>query len=250
MKRLIILALASLPLSVSAATTLDEILARPPAVNENPAGPDIRFTGLRDTAMAYGAQAGLAYQNEINLKQVLTRSQELDVIYNFGALMIDGVIVPPVLTEASNYYDQQSPNTIRLVDQAFNIEAQARFSYVAPDWRQYVLKTYMPPNSAVLMPPKDEAEVGLWKKFVKEGFEEGQRQAKVILQENFARLSRDFSGMALSLKLMNEGKITRPFVASSKYDVTGKPAENMNIGDMVLKITANPEFVHDKKKWK
>lgn len=235
---------------VQAAQTLQEVISNPPKIISNSAIPEVRYAGLRDTAMAYGAQAGLAYQNEINLSQVLKRSDYLDQIYNFGALMIDGVIVPPVLIRAENAYDQSSPNTIRLIGESFNIEEQARFSYVAPDWRTYLVKNYVAPSKSALMPPANDAEVALWKQFVQEGFEEGQRQANVILQENYARLNRDFNGMALALKLMIEEKITRPFVASNTTDVTGNPDEVMNVNDTVLRITANPRFNMEKKTWK
>ena len=63
---------------------------------------------MKETALTFGAQAGLAYASwELN-KILETQSAQLDKIYNFNSIMSrgpDGVMVlPPVISEAKSLY--------------------------------------------------------------------------------------------------------------------------------------------------
>lgn len=73
---------------------------------------------------------------------IQTDSRQLDAIYNFNALMIQGKVVPPVISEANDLYNQKGTDQIRLTKRVYNIEKQASFSSTAPNWRSYLNVNY------------------------------------------------------------------------------------------------------------
>lgn len=231
--------------------TLDAILKAEPASPERVDIPSIRFNAIRETALTYGSQAGLARRSFENFKRLERQANYLDVIYNFQALMIEGNVVPPVLTETNEVYDQSSDDMLRVIGKVFRIESQARFVYTTPTWRSYLMNTYeFDSNVVAAVAPQNEAEQKVWKEAVEEGFKLGQEQADEILKANFALLQRDIKGMVLYHKLLDQGMVTRPFVASNKTAVTKAEDGSMHVGEVFLRITASPEFVTETDQWK
>ncbi len=229
--------------------TLEELVITVPAAPESHGVSEIRYGALRDTAVSYGAQAGLARRN-YEIQQTLDRQGAyLDQVYSFQALMVEGNVLPPVLTQADDVYDQQSDTVLRIVNNIYRIETQARFTYAPPTWRAYLQRDYTFNPPSVSLAPKDDKESALWKRFVAEGFAAGMQQADAIFEENMARLNRDFNGMARYRVLLAKGMVTRPFVASANVGTTGT-GNAMHVGETVLRITATPQFVTEPGDWK
>ena len=82
--------------STKAPMGLAEILKETPASPDGGNIPTIRFNAIRETAITFGAQAGLARRSFENLKRLERQASELDVIYNFQALIVEGNVIPPV----------------------------------------------------------------------------------------------------------------------------------------------------------
>lgn len=231
--------------------SLNEILQGLPTSPDSSGIPPIRFNAIRETAITYGSQAGLARRNHENLRQLETSAQKLDVVYNFQALMVEGNVVPPVLIELNDVFDQASDDLLRVIGKVFRIEQQARFSYTPPTWRSYLMNSYdFDQNVVANVAPKTDEELKVWRAAVQEGFKLGEQLADANLKENFARLAKDFYGMVLYHRMLADGMVTRPFVASSNLGVTRAKDGSMHVGEVVLRITANPDFVESPGSWK
>ena len=77
----------------------------------------------------------------------------------------------------------------------------------------------------------------------------GVEQADNILAENFARLKREMLGMILYRRLLKDGMVTRPYVASTNQKVIRAEDGSLHLDEVFLRITANPDFVDDSGKW-
>lgn len=87
-------------------------------------GQDVRYKNIYDHArsIAIRASMGTSLNNFDDVIQ--SKARELDAIYNFQPLMIADRVVPPVITEARNLYNQLGKDQIRLSTAVFNIDKQ------------------------------------------------------------------------------------------------------------------------------
>jgi defect-in-organelle-trafficking protein DotC len=221
-------------------------------VNPNPAEHinQMREEALKDVAMSVGAQSGLHWRSE-RINDVLKQhSKELDITYDFNQLILDKNVLPPVLTEARKTLNLDSPDTIRIADQTYQIVSQAKFVTTPPTWRDYLWMDYpQPPIPDTGILPHNNIEKKAWQKLAHKGWEEGIRQADIIYSENLSRLERDYKGMGLYRKLRMQNIVSAPFVATTELGVTGG-GSNLNVNDKVLKITALPALQPNSKRWK
>jgi defect-in-organelle-trafficking protein DotC len=226
-------------------------------VDSTPSGPStsrtelsqLRGKALRDTAMSLGAQAGLASASEqINLRTA-RRRKDLETIYNFNALMLPHGVMPPVLEFGDNTLNLDSPNAIRVADRTYKIVAQARFATTAPNWREYLWLTFSkPPLPDRTLLPRSVEESKVWRSGIRAGWEKGQQQAYNIFQQNLARLKRDFRGMLLYRKLLEEKMISPPFVSRTELGITGD-GDDMRVNDQVLRIVELPKLQTNSRHW-
>lgn len=209
----------------------------------------IRSQALQDTALSVGAQAGLTWRaNQIN-DILQAHSKELDQIFNFNRLMLSDHVLPPVLQTSEKNMKLDGINTIRLSDQIYIIQSQARFVTTPPNWREYLWMNFkapdIPPDN---MLPKTKAERKIWEQYVAIGWQQGVQQGDLILRDNLARLTRDVKGMILYRTLLAENMVSKPFVQRSDLGVTGG-GESLRINDQILQITALPQLQVDSNKW-
>lgn len=233
------------------APTLDELLRSATASSEiassiNP----MRREALRTTALSIGTQAGLAYGYNANQQRLETISLQMDKTYPFQALMMEGNVVPPVISEVREVYDQQSSSQLRLTDKERTILAPPRFAYAAPSWRDYYAHEFSYDAAAVAnVTPKTPDEQALWKASMAEGYQLGRDQSNKVLDNDSARLARDLNGMRLYHQLLNAGKVTKPYVSVVHLGVTGDKNSVMKEGESLLQISATPEFVMNPNLW-
>ncbi len=209
----------------------------------------IRRQALEDTALSLGAQGGLAWAaDEIDGRLEKDRWQ-LETIYNFNGMLLPHAVMPPVLVESNNNANLADPDTLRVSDKTYEIVKQARFVTTPPNWREYIWLHYSKPAlpDRVLL-PRTNAERKLWRDAVSRGWQKGIEQAYSIFQQNLARLKRDYSGMILYRKLLQEHMVSAPYVSHTDLGVTGDGA-NMHINDQVLRITVLPKLQTDSNSW-
>lgn len=211
---------------------------------------NLRAKSLQDSAMSIGAQGGLAWASEKINARMNDDSRYLDTIYNFNAMVLSHGVVPPVLEEGDNTLNLDDPNTIRVSDRTYKILKQARFATTPPNWREYLWLTYSKPalpDKTLL--PKNASEQKIWKEGIHAGWEKGVAQSYSIFQQNLARLKREYRGMVLYRKLLQEKMISPPFVARTELGVTGNGSD-MRVNDQVLRIVELPKLQTNSKNWK
>lgn len=205
---------------------------------------------LKEFAMGLGAQAGLAWASERMNSKMTDDRKYLDTIFNFNGMMLTHGVIPPVLVEGDFSLNLDDPTTIRVADRTYKIVKQARFATTAPNWREYLWLDYPAPK----MPeraflPHNQAEQVYWREGIRIGWERGIQQGYTIFQENLARLKRDFRGMILYRKLLQERMISPPFVSRTELGVTGD-GNDMRVNDQVLRIVELPQLQTSAKNWK
>jgi defect in organelle trafficking protein DotC len=210
----------------------------------------IRTKALEDTAMSLGAQGGLYSASEkINLR--LEQDKKfLESTYNFSGMMLSHGVLPPVLVQGDFSLNLADPNTIRVADKTYKIVEQAHFATTPPNWRDYLWMSYSKPEIPhKFLLPRDKEEGKIWAKAIHTGWEKGTQQAYEIFHQNLARLKRDYTGMILYRKLLQEKMISMPYVSRTELGVTGD-GNDMRVNDQVLRITELPQLQTETKNWK
>jgi defect-in-organelle-trafficking protein DotC len=230
---------------------LESVRVSPITSSTSPTGVGkLRAQMLRDTAMAIGAQGGLAWASEQMNVQMNKDDQYLDSIFNFNGMMLSHGVLPPVLEEGDNSLNLSDPDTIRVADRTYKIIAQARFATTPPNWREYLWLNYPKPalpDRSLL--PRSSEEQKIWKHYTQIGWQNGIAQSYSIFQQNLARLKRDFRGMMIYRKLLQEKMISPPFVARTELGVTGDGSD-MRVNDQVLRIVELPRLQTNSRNWR
>jgi defect-in-organelle-trafficking protein DotC len=219
------------------------------AEGSSPAISQIRIKVLEETAMSLGAQGGLAIKSQQINDKLKNNQWSLETIYNFNGMLLSHGVLPPVLVESDQSLNLSDPNTIRVADKTYKIVAQARFATTPPNWRDYLLMPFNKPEmpNKILL-PRTEEERKIWVKSIRLGWEKGLQQADSIFQQNLARLKRDYNGMILYRKLLQEKMVSAPYVSKTELGITGNGTD-MRINDQVLRITELPKLQTDAHNW-
>lgn len=178
---------------------------------------------------------------------ILANSREFDAIYDFAPLMIDNRVVPPVISEANNLYNQKGDTQVNTAAKIFKIVKQARFSSTAVNWREYL---NFPIESSAFekyayvagdMKPKDDVELKAWQDATVEGWELGVNQGNIMLKQAMERLNRDYLGMVRFHQFVMQGKLSMPVINHYKlYDTND--GTTMVLDENMLRISVLPTF--------
>lgn len=210
----------------------------------------IRLSAIKQASTSLGARGGLAWESR-NIDIMLShQSIFLDQTFDFNQLLLAHNVIPPVLTESNNNLNLDSDSTLRIAEKTYRILEPAHFVTVAPNWRDYLemrFKKPGPPDQTLL--PKSEAETALWNYYLKQGWEEGVKQADAVFTVNLNRLKRDYKGMVLYRELLTEHMVSAPFVSKAELGVTGN-ADELRINDQVLRIVAHSKLQPNAKQWR
>jgi defect-in-organelle-trafficking protein DotC len=229
---------------------LQQLSAPPPRIGLVSDDNSMREEALKNTALSLGAQAGLHWRSDQINATLKEDSKIHDQTYSFNSLLLDHNVLPPVLTEARQTLNLDSPDTIRIADQTYEIISQAKFVTTTPTWRDYLWMDYPQPripNEGIL--PHNNAEKKMWSEYSKKGWLHGIDQADEIYSENLSRLERDYKGMLLYRKLRTQNIVSAPFVARTELGITGG-GSNLNVNDQILRITALPALQPNSARWK
>jgi len=210
----------------------------------------LRVKSLKDSAMSIGAQGGLAWATDQMNEKLNIDSKYLDSVFNFNAMVLSHGVVPPVLVQGDNSLNLADPNTIRVADRTYKIVKQARFATTPPNWREYLWQTFTKPQlpDRTLLPRTDD-EQKIWRDGVNSGWQKGIEQSYSIFQQNLARLKRDYNGMILYRKLLQQKMISPPFVSRTELGVTGDGSD-MRVNDQVLRIEQLPKLQTSSRNWR
>lgn len=213
-------------------------------------GREMKLKGMQEYARSVAIRAGINAGLESVNQQIQDYSRQLDAIYNFQALMIEQRVVPPVITENNNLFNQTGTQEIRTSGKVYNIYSQARFSSVPLNWRSYLdfplessaYEKYS--YASTNLYPKNNIERQVWEEATKKGWEEGVNQAGIMLEQAFDRLNRDYVGMVRYHILALEGKVTLPIVSSYKLYNTNTGTK-MIMDENLIRLEVLPTFKSD-----
>lgn len=214
---------------------------------ENLLSRDIKLQAMYNYAKTVAIRAAMSSRLDEMSGVVSQHSRELDAIYNFSPLMIQQRVVPPVITEARDLYNQDGNLQIRLSDAIYNIEEQAYFSSTPPNWRSYLnfnntgnayeKLSYVTGD----MKPSNKLEEEVWVDGTVEGWNLGMRQANVVLEQALNRLNRDYIGMVRFHEMVLQGKVTMPSISNyNLYD--NNEGDRLILGEELLQIDVLPTF--------
>jgi len=218
-----------------------------PAIN------DVRAEALKETALRYGARAGL-YARTREINRLLDRqARRLDPVFLFAPLMLHGNVLPPVVQYGFDAVKlDPGQQQLRIVDALYVLVSPARLALAPPDWRSYLylpVERPEPPDESLLPDGGVAAEVALWEDYVARGWRAGVQQANRGFEVQLDRLERDLKGMALYRELLAKDMVTAPQLDRRVLGVTGDAA-TLAINDRIWRIEVNPRFVRDNPRWK
>jgi defect in organelle trafficking protein DotC len=213
----------------------------------------IRDQAINEAALAYGARGGLAYASK-RINAILNDERaSLAATWNIGPLEIVGPsgtrILPPVITQRSDVYQQPDANTVQIADLQYEIVSPARFTPVVPLWQTYLIMSWAAPEKPdYSVYPKDEKERAIWKAGVAQGFQAGEQQGLNIFRNNINRLQRDYAGMTTWATLVSQGKATSPVVAAALQPVTGG-GNKLTIGQGTIRLAEPAQLLANPANW-
>lgn len=183
---------------------------------------------VRQAAWRYGAQNGLAAENQVIRLLLNRRSRQLDEVFDFRSLVlpVDGsdiLMIPPVISETeANFAISESGDSARETGRIDEIIRPENYVKVPPTWRTYLdreVTVAQPPTDAVR--PQVEAEVAVWRQGVADGFAAGVRQSSETFMSDLNRLQRDIMGMARYRMLLASGKVRAPSIDIIRASASG-----------------------------
>lgn len=211
----------------------------------------LRAEALKESALAYGARAGLyARMREIN-RLLDEDAGALDQNFPFAPLLLAHHVTPPVIQSGRDTVRQHHDAQLQFADAVFAIVAPAKLAVTPPDWRTYLyVRAARPePPDETLRPDRGKtAEVELWERSVERGWRRGVRQADRTFTVQLNRLERDLSGMALYRELLAKNMVTPPRLTERQRGVT-MAGNTLLVNDRLLAIAENTRFVIDNQRW-
>jgi defect-in-organelle-trafficking protein DotC len=210
----------------------------------------IRAQALQEQALEFGAQSGLAARSREIKSSLSSRARDYDKVFRFDVAMLEPGLLPPVINEGRDAYEQTGTTKVRAASRIYTIEFPARLVNTPPKWQEY-LDSSQPdprlPHPSLL--PRDKDEQVIWDRWVATGWEQGVKQADQMFEGNLARLQRDFEGMLRYKKLYEQGLVTAPVMATSRLGVTGGGSE-MAIDDRIYEITVPANLDPNTRRWR
>ncbi|MDD4615517.1 MAG: type IV secretory system conjugative DNA transfer family protein [Alphaproteobacteria bacterium] len=217
-------------------------------------GLQIRADAIKEAALSYGARGGLAHRTFEIQRRLAEYDTSMSKAFNFKRLLIaapSGLLIePPVITEGLRAVIVSSGGqSAAVADRIYRINRIARIVTAARDWRLYLERDwgFVDPPATILL-PKTEEEKAAWKAFVKQGWEEGMKQAEETFEADIDRMVNDYTGMIRYRELLAQKMISPPFAAADDRGVTGGGSE-MRIGDRGVVIMGQSSLIPQSNIW-
>ena len=208
MIRLRILFAALLCLGVDAAfgedgppPTLEDLLALEPARETGTAfAEEKRRAAMRQAALGFGAQAGLARRGWEIAAMLERHADRLSAVYRFRDLMVHAhgfTVMPPVLGETSRAFRLGRDGTrAASARRVLRILEPERIVSAAPGWRAFLVRSWpVPERPAAVLFPRDTDETALWRGWLRDGWARGTALAEDVFAADLDRLNRAFEGL-------------------------------------------------------
>ena len=218
-------------------------------VKPDSVGLQIRADALREAALSYGARGGLASRTFEIQRRLAEYDTSLSKAFNFSRLLISApsglLIEPPIVSEAQRaVLVNAGGQAAAVADRIYRINRIARIVTAARNWHLYLERDWgrVDPPPGILLPKNDE-EKAAWNAFVKQGWDEGLKQAEETFESDV-----DFIGMIRYRELLAQGMISSPYALADDRGVTGGGSE-MRIGDRGVTITGPSALISKSTLW-
>ncbi|WP_234053728.1 MULTISPECIES: type IV secretory system conjugative DNA transfer family protein [unclassified Xanthobacter] len=204
----------------------------------------IRADLLSRSARKTGLRTGFAEEaGRINLALERTAAAFYGR-FDFRRLLVDGIVIPPVITEVRQVGQQQSDRLVHLAQGTFRIAVPARISLTAPTWRDYL--DVQPRSVASRGPdllPQNEAERRTYEEVAEAARADGIEEARALFEVNLARLERDFAGMKLYHDLARRGAVSLPKVTQQQRALAlSDGGARAVVGATTVELVVTPTF--------
>jgi defect-in-organelle-trafficking protein DotC len=220
----------------------------------NAVGLQIRSDAIREAALSYGARGGLASRTFEIQRRLAEYDASLSKAFNFERLLVaapSGLLIePPVISEAQRaVLVNAGGQAAAVADRIYRINRVARIVTAARDWRLYLERDWgrVDPPAGILLPKNDE-EKAAWEAYVKQGWEQGLKQAEETFESDVDRMTNDYIGMVRYRELLAQGMISPPYALADDRGVTGGGSE-MRIGDRGVTITGQSSLISKSSAW-
>lgn len=204
---------------------------------------DMRGREQIRAARTYALQKGVEWRYRQINALLQTEAAKLDAAFDFKRLiMSSGMLLPPVIDEAKESLNIETPDYAIAADRTYNILKDARIIGGSPSWRDYLLHQY--PVSKELNPailPRDESEQKRWAQASLEGWDDGIEQANVLHEIATNRLKRDFTGMLKYRELVAMGVVSEPVLAEGRVGIM-VDGKRLEVGRKTFRITLPADF--------
>lgn len=215
---------------------------------------NLRRDAMREAALSFGARGGLARRSFEIMRDLEGHEKALDQVFDFNRLLMQApsglMIEPPVIGESQDALVIEDEGVEAAVaDRVYNISKEAKIVTAARNWRNYLVVTWekIDPPPKILW-PKSVEEKKAWQSWVRQGWEEGYKQADEIFQISLDRLVADFNGMVRYRMLLAQGMVSAPYALHEDRGVTGGGAE-MRVGDRAIRITGPSQLQTGADQW-
>lgn len=233
------------------APSLNDLINQKSISDEDKEG-NFRLRVIKDTAYTLGFRGGVVNKSNELISILNSRADKLDLIFNFSSLISEDGVLPPVIVEASDIASF-SKDQIRVANHLYKIKIEERFVSNPPTWLDYLFTGLSTKFTDDYIPegikPKNNKEMKVWKESVKSGWEDGQKFAIDILEANFNRLVRDYTGMMRYSELLQQRMITKSKTARSVAVITGDKKQII-LGDELQRLIEKASFELDVDKWR
>ena len=217
-------------------------------------GLQIRADAIREGALSYGARGGLAHRTFEIQRRLAEYDTSLSKAFNFSRLLVAApaglLIEPPIVSEAQRaVLVNAGGQAAAVADRIYRINRVARIVTASRNWHLYLERDWgrVDPPPAILL-PKTPEEIIAWKAYVKQGWDEGVRQANDTFESDIDRLTNDFVGMVRYRELLAQGMISPPYALADDRGVTGGGNE-MRVGDRGVTITGQSSLIPKSTVW-
>jgi defect-in-organelle-trafficking protein DotC len=217
-------------------------------------GLQIRADAQREAALSYGARGGLALRTFQIQRRLAEYDASLSKTFDFSRLLIaapSGLLIePPIVSEAERAVLVKSGGQAAAVaDRIYRINRIARIVTAGRNWHLYLERDWgrVDPPPQILLPKTDEEKVA-WKAYVKQGWDQGLKQAEDTFESDVDRLTNDFTGMVRYRELLAQGMISQPYTLADDRGVTGGGSE-MRVGDRGVTITGQAALINESTAW-
>lgn len=208
----------------------------------------IRDESLRQAAGTIAFQQAVRH-NYARLGSLCeARAHDFDRIFNFRQLLLEGRVLPPVISWLGPAMRLESADAATSVEAAWRIEQPARIVSRAPDWRDYLLADFAAFEAAADTVPETSHEQAVWQEGVALGWDEGREQARELFELNMARLVTDYRGMLHFRMLARQGMVSMPHLAEGRLDLR-VGARTLHVNETVFRITQPAAFL-PKEAWR